>query len=84
MVPMGEMALTVLGISSFDESVYIPLLRETELGVSGLCVVLGCDDEDIRASLRRLADRGMVRLASILREGPSTASAGLFAFRDGW
>ncbi|WP_344403411.1 hypothetical protein [Streptomyces longisporus] len=56
------MTLTQLGISSFDESVYKTLLRETGLGVSGLCVVLGCAEEDIRASLRRLADEGMVRL----------------------
>ncbi len=56
------MTLTVLGISSFDESVYTALLQHTEVGVSGLCVVLDRDEEDIRASLRRLADQRMVHL----------------------
>ncbi|MER7487787.1 helix-turn-helix domain-containing protein [Streptomyces sp. NPDC126497] len=56
------MALTALGISSFDESVYKTLLQETEWGVSDLCLLLDRDDEDIRASLRRLAEQGMVRL----------------------
>jgi hypothetical protein len=58
---MGEMTLTLLGISSFDESVYKTLV-ETGLGVSGLCVVLDREEEEIRVSLRRLTEQGMVRL----------------------
>ncbi len=56
------MTLTALGMLSFDELVYKALLQGTESDVSGLCVALDRNDEDIRASLRRLAKQGMIRL----------------------